>query len=951
MSLQFQQYIQADFSGGVTDYIYDAKANQCEVMDNVVLNSNRKPYLADGISYSIDAAMPSYTPNSYVVDPASEPNATLTRPTGLFYTTQFGVNPVSNVALPSEREEGLASNEYKLYHLGVSVSNVYPFVPGGPITEITGPTGNTAYSAGMEANNTLVGAHYYLPKSNSCFSEWNGHVLTTNSDYSSPIKVISQSGVLTAYNIGLPELPDDPTVVRSTGAGSGSNYIYHFCYYHTYTTTVGGATNTFEVFGGTTKINMLNIGAIGSEIVTLTNIPLLTNSTYAWYQNFDTTNVKIKIYRTIANGTNAYYIGQVNNANVASQTATITIAAPGVVTVAAATVVTMATFAPVVFTTTGALPTGITAGTTYYVTIASPTTFKISTSVANAVAGVYVTTSGAQSGVHTIQIQNGFFTDSTTDAALLGQQVSGDPVATPVELYTNGGVLSNTLPPRCKFIHVLKGITYYANICEITDAYPYNEFHPMRVIQSGLNSPDICNSQNYIDFPEEVTGISSWNDNLIVFTKNHAYRVNGQFDELGQGQIDFEDITKNVGCISHYSIVQTNVGLVWAAADGFYWTDGFGFSKISKHINETYKSVFENSKPTLDQVPFPDLGPYPVVTYYTDISQIMPYGVYDKLNERVYWSVRLNQSSTDNDSFIILDLKFGSKEEGVFTIRTFGENIYPSCIAYSTLGTNGVVIGESRGYFLYQDKDILTDITVDTSLSPSDWEVQPLIPTIKTNLIDFGAPNVKKWVPKVTVKMSQLSKALIQANSYNDGSLVAVPLKEIRSFKNCTWDDPYYQWSDSIIWNDTSTIEEMRRFPATKIRCITKQVEITYSDTIIYNSDDYGLATTVAATHTVTFAPTYTNGLMPDDLHGYRVSFVDDEYVKEYEIISQSGNTVTVSDPYNTFTTKSNSKWQISGIAKNQDFTLDNYIIHFAPLTTQSFKTWRSEQDTTGANV
>jgi F0F1-type ATP synthase membrane subunit c/vacuolar-type H+-ATPase subunit K len=57
---------------------------------------------------------------------------------------------------------------------------------------------------------------------------------------------------------------------------------------------------------------------------------------------------------------------------------------------------------PVIFTTSGALPTGITAGTIYYVS-KSPAagTFNISTTVANAAAGTLVNTSGTQSGVHT----------------------------------------------------------------------------------------------------------------------------------------------------------------------------------------------------------------------------------------------------------------------------------------------------------------------------------------------------------------------------------------------------------------------------------------------------------------------------------------------------------------------------------------------------------------------
>lgn len=80
-------------------------------------------------------------------------------------------------------------------------------------------------------------------------------------------------------------------------------------------------------------------------------------------------------------------------------TITVTIATPAVVSWASHG---LREGDPVIFTTTGALPTGITAGTTYYVG-RSPAagTFNISTSKANAAAGTFVATSGTQSGVHT----------------------------------------------------------------------------------------------------------------------------------------------------------------------------------------------------------------------------------------------------------------------------------------------------------------------------------------------------------------------------------------------------------------------------------------------------------------------------------------------------------------------------------------------------------------------
>lgn len=83
---------------------------------------------------------------------------------------------------------------------------------------------------------------------------------------------------------------------------------------------------------------------------------------------------------------------------VRSSSFTVTIAAPGVVTwnahgLAAGTKVTLST--------TGALPTGLVAGTTYYVVSPATNTF----SLAATRGGSPITTSGSQSGTHTITTQ------------------------------------------------------------------------------------------------------------------------------------------------------------------------------------------------------------------------------------------------------------------------------------------------------------------------------------------------------------------------------------------------------------------------------------------------------------------------------------------------------------------------------------------------------------------
>ena len=83
----------------------------------------------------------------------------------------------------------------------------------------------------------------------------------------------------------------------------------------------------------------------------------------------------------------------------ASATATMTIATPCVVTWTAHGLWDGAT---VRFTTTGALPTGLAVITDYFVTKIDANTFNLSTTLANQVAGTKITTSGSQSGVHTV---------------------------------------------------------------------------------------------------------------------------------------------------------------------------------------------------------------------------------------------------------------------------------------------------------------------------------------------------------------------------------------------------------------------------------------------------------------------------------------------------------------------------------------------------------------------
>jgi len=81
-----------------------------------------------------------------------------------------------------------------------------------------------------------------------------------------------------------------------------------------------------------------------------------------------------------------------------TSTVTVTIAAPAVMTWTGHGLV---SGQRIQLTTTGALPTGLSTATTYWITVIDANTFNLSTSLANAQTATFITTTGSQSGTHT----------------------------------------------------------------------------------------------------------------------------------------------------------------------------------------------------------------------------------------------------------------------------------------------------------------------------------------------------------------------------------------------------------------------------------------------------------------------------------------------------------------------------------------------------------------------
>lgn len=139
------------------------------------------------------------------------------------------------------------------------------------------------------------------------------------------------------------------------------------------------------------------------------NTTILTGANQMLNSRFSITTCGPVLMNSTGNGgfsVSEYNIMELNASANRSQTVTITIAAPGIFAWASHG---LAAGTPVVLTTTGALPTGLVAGTQYFVSSGATlltNSFAVSDTLAHAVSGTnQIATTGTQSGVHTATAQ------------------------------------------------------------------------------------------------------------------------------------------------------------------------------------------------------------------------------------------------------------------------------------------------------------------------------------------------------------------------------------------------------------------------------------------------------------------------------------------------------------------------------------------------------------------
>jgi hypothetical protein len=516
---------------------------------------------------------------------------------------------------------------------------------------------------------------------------------------------------------------------------------------------------------------------------------------------------------------------------------------------------------------------------------------------------IYRTENNQQVFYRVGEVTNGAttFVDNVPDASLVNN----------LALYTTGGIVDNDRPPKCKLVHVMGDVAYYANVKDET-----NQELNFRIYHSIPGDIDSVPSTFYSDVDDEIISVSSTKSNAIVLCRNSIYRIDGLFDEFGLGGMLLERISDTSGCVSPQGVVQALDGVFWLGQDGAYFTDGFKVSKLNGDYDKTYKTfVLNGQEEILDEKTFKIQGKY------------------DKKKNRIWWAIQKGEAfENEVNACYVLDLNWGIRDNATFTTVS-GESFAPTAIEF----VNGEMIRcDKRGYIFKHQDTLYSDPKIDTFVSPSLWARESIIYDLETIAINFGTSATRKYVTQVNVTCESSTNLSLLIVSNNDDSRKVADLLPIRYRGNILWgasSNPDVYWGDhQLEWNRQGLISEKRRMPAKNLRCNFKSVKLTNAKVAIINSELLGKASVNSFLKKVTLTEKTTYE-WPTNSVGYYIAFENDNYTREYLITGRSQSDLleydelTYSDPDNLLPDSTNLKWVLRGYPKDEVLNLLNMSI------------------------
>lgn len=471
------------------------------------------------------------------------------------------------------------------------------------------------------------------------------------------------------------------------------------------------------------------------------------------------------------------------------------------------------------------------------------------------------------------------YADTMVDATLLIQKAC----------YVNGGVLETDLPPKCKYVHVMGDTAYYGYLKDSKGTYAY------QLRQSIPGNIDGVPGSFNLDHREYITGISSHVGKPILMGTNIVSRIEGSFDQFGNGSMQAVQISPNAGCISHNSIVQTPLGIVWFGNDGIYHTEGYVVHKLTPHLDVTYKTLTStaNRKKRITG------------TYHADLQCVV-------------WSVCRTNGSDEPDSLLVLDLRWGLRFGALDVKQTTATFYWWSATTFSCPRwiNRQLLLGTSDGFVHHLTASTTYDIKFGSVGSPSTWNEIAVLWKWTSCATDFGTKVAKKWVPYMAVDCMSTSNISMSITSIVDNGKRVVALKPVRFRGDIIWGITAVFWGDSgWIWGASGAVDAKRRMAKNSLRCMYRQIQIANTRVAILDSDLMGTVTVNKGALSAVLNGTLT---FPSQFTDYVIAFSDDNYFAEFTIKTVSTNTVLFTDPNNLCPISGAYSFVVRGIPKNE---------------------------------
>lgn len=836
-----------------------------------------------------------------------------------------------------------------------SGTKLYTMADGGAMTALAGPTGNDAF-----ADSELT--------AKCSWSEWRGHLIITPGPSANrkggcrTVKVYrNAAGTWTLVQAGLPDMKKAygpivfPQAIVDALAAYDVTVLYKYAqlFVREYVALVNGVSTVFKDYGAPNVFAFQSPYLPGDGVTINYQAPGYVNTAY---ENFDTTNMRSELFRTVYDGKELRYVASAKLIDNTTATSSITVTvstsgASGILRVATddlrllyvnqklilddndspaidVYVIAKATNGDVTLSLTrGGAAANVSAYTTAQTAVLKYVPHNDSTLDADL---------GTEQKVVTItssaSAASGVFSVDATDIAYFyeNQKVSiDDSNSTEIDVWviavsytaytvtfskTRGGAASdlsayttaqtatltfgyqskipagydfanyNDPCPPCYFSAIADSYGWYVAPIDMASG----QHRAARFAQSKPGDVDAVPSGNYGTVPAvTTTAVGVVGQYPVVFTRNSCHRIEGRIDAFGNGVLRAILISKVEGAVSQ-DITCTQTGIFFPSENGFCWTDGFRVINLSKkHLKATYKALLNKDKMV---------------------------SCFDAEAARVYFgleSAALSPTvSGNNNAAFVLDMaQTENMEEGVFTTASAAANLQPTAMHYDSV--NGrIAIGDKRGYIFKFDATLTADPIVNTAAAYSTWNYAAVVWDYIMPAFAFGSTAISKWMGSVKVVCDNLTGNLsIGFSVFKDKRTTAVPMKSAR---------------DRSITNGVHKIE--RAYPKTALSCIYSGLRMTKDYCVILKSDDYALATTSGAGNTAALV----SGSWANDgsynLVGHFLWLAP--YSAGYEISAQSGGTLTVLDPGNTFPTNlAGVKWVVMGYPKNESVRFESVSI------------------------